>query len=268
MEKKLFLSVVFSFLCIHLMLAQNKSETESTIIVIEKEEDINGKISKKKIVLQGEDAEEYLRENGDEIDDVMRRVETEEREESVTVEMDDEGKKKIKIVTKEKGSERIMEWDGEGEMPAEMAEIMERADVEIDDEGGNRRIRIEMEGEDIEIDERGSTKGLKKVKKSNPTRGYVFENEEEFFGPNHNKKPRLGIMVETEGDRVIVKDVILDSPADQAGIVEGDQIAKVDDTKIDSVERLLAELNTHNQGDEIEVVVRTGDMQKKVLVKL
>jgi C-terminal processing protease CtpA/Prc len=59
---------------------------------------------------------------------------------------------------------------------------------------------------------------------------------------------------------VIVKAVIPGSPADEAGIKQGDIILKFDGQKLSSADDLIKDVSEHNAGDKVDmVVVRDGE---------
>ena len=101
---------------------------KTKIVIVEKDVDDNGKVIEKKVVLEGEDAEKYLRENQD-LDKMIEK----EIESSVEGEHQKVMKKqafKIKVKN-ENGEEEILEWDGEGEMPAKMKDLIEKEGISI-----------------------------------------------------------------------------------------------------------------------------------------
>jgi len=67
---------------------------------------------------------------------------------------------------------------------------------------------------------------------------------------------------------VYVVDVSDDGAAGQAGIVSGDVIVKVDDSKINSKSSLLEAIGTKRPGDKVQVYVQRGNAMKQYTVTL
>ncbi len=265
--------------------AQNKSET-TTRVIIEMEENVNGTITKEKKVLEGDEAIKYLEEN--KVDEASEDVEIEIEKEVdgvQSINLNDDGEtQSYKIVTKENGEEKTIEWDGKGEMPAEMEQIMKDFDVDIETNGDQRTIKITDQSEEGEPEVRrrmkmktadgkvmewdGTGEIPAEMKRMMEEEGehntFVFKNEKDFMAKDPNKA-RLGVMIKEENGVVIVDDVIKDSAAEKAGIQSGDHIVKVDDTEIDSMDRLLSEMGTLRPGDKIDIIIKVNGLKEKTL---
>ena len=185
-------------------------------------------------------------------DDEDEKIVIKEIVEDITVEKSmEDGKEvtKYKIVTEEDGEKKVMEWSGEGEMPAEMAEIMKEVEVKtFKSKDGQMTVVVEMDDADSEIHE-GHRKKMKrkkmKMKKQSPN------------------KVQLGVMIEDDNKGVVVSDIIKDSPADKTGLKVGDTILKVDDTYIFNMDMLINALSKFDKGDKAKVTyLRDGKENK------
>ena len=65
-----------------------------------------------------------------------------------------------------------------------------------------------------------------------------------------------------------VGEVVSGSPADEAGIKEGDVVTKVNDEQISSADSLIIALRSYNVGDTVTLTVQRGKNEKKIDVKL
>lgn len=102
-----------------------------------------------------EDVKKMLEEKGIDIDSLL-----EEGGEQMTTE-----KKNYKVVKiDDDGNEKILEWDGEGEMPQEMRELMEEHGIEGKMKVKRKKIMIE---DDVDVDVQDGTKKIKIKKKEN-----------------------------------------------------------------------------------------------------
>ncbi len=240
--------------------AQNRSEAKTRVVVVEKEINNDGEVTKEKMVLEGEEAEKYLKEHGELEGDIDIDISLDGLE-TIDITADDSGIRKYKIVTKENGNTRVMEWDGEGEMPAELEEALDQYDINIEEIGDQKTITMRSRTEGLEPMVR------KKVKKGNTE--YIFEGDNTFVFDDASERARLGVVVDQRDGVVWVDEVMEGSPAEKAGIASGDHIIKVDDTEIDNIDRLLAEMGTLRKGQEIPVIIKVnGEKEKKVKVKL
>jgi S1-C subfamily serine protease len=67
---------------------------------------------------------------------------------------------------------------------------------------------------------------------------------------------------------VIVKDVIPDSPADKAGLRQGDVILKFADKKVKDADDLVEFISEHKDGDEVELVLIREGERKTLIAEL
>ena len=91
-------------------------------------------------------------------------------------------------------------------------------------------------------------------------------------------KPQLGISAQNVSEAtakmydwpvgIYIYAVNKDSAADKAGLRKGDIIVKVDDKKVTTSDELVAQLNTHSAGDEIEITFVRDEDEKTVKVTL
>lgn len=190
------------------------------------------------------------------------------------------------IVVDEDGNEKIMEWDGNGEMPEAFKTKMEEHDIEIDADEGEPRKMMKMKFKDedgneeiIEWDGDGPMpeklkEHQRKMRREKKGMHHWKDSgrAEKFNGRGYNhkygKKAKLGVEIEDTSAGVVINDIIADSAAAKAGLQQGDIFSEVDDTKIDSMDRLFAELATHDPGDQIKIKVLRGGSVKKYTVTL
>ena len=174
--------------------------------------------------------------------------------EDITVEKSmEDGKEvtKYKIVTEDNGEKKVMEWSGEGEMPAEMAEIMKEVEVKtFKSKDGQMQVVVEIDDdEDGEMHEAHVMK--KKMKK-----------KMKMKKKNHNKV-QLGVMIEDDSQGVVVSDIIKDSAADKTGLKVGDTILKVNDTYIFNMDMLIKTLGKFDKGDKVKLTYLRDGKEKK-----
>lgn len=131
--------------------------------------------------------------------------------------------KKIKIkVLDGNGKEKILEWDGEGEMPPEMKKLME---------------------------EHGHDVHKKGTKKHNKDHGNLYRGHDFFLG----EKPLLGIILRASEEGVLVEEVVPNSAAAKIGLQTDDIITGIDNIDVTSVEHLQEVISTYEVGDEVAV---------------
>ena len=115
-------------------LAAQETKTEKKIVVVEKTVDQDGKVIEKKIVKEGKEAEEY-----------MKNMKSEGAGKWITKdgETHDLEGKEYKIVKKhaykivkkdDEGNEEVIEWSGEGEIPEDIKKLLDEEGIMIHDE--------------------------------------------------------------------------------------------------------------------------------------
>jgi tetratricopeptide (TPR) repeat protein len=85
--------------------------------------------------------------------------------------------------------------------------------------------------------------------------------------PDPNR-PFVGVGLEGVEGGVRITQVVGGSPAEEAGLKTGDVITKIAGSDVGTVEELQAEIGKHKIGDEVTFVVKRGDGEKEVKVKL
>lgn len=82
------------------------------------------------------------------------------------------------------------------------------------------------------------------------------------------RRPSVGMVLETEAEKVVVKRVEKNSPAEKAGIKVGDQILSADGVNIRSAYQAVQPVLTRQPGDTLTYVVQQPGGQKTIEVVL
>ncbi len=164
---------------------------------------------------------------------------------------------RLKVIDDE-GNEKLLEWDGEGEMPAEMKEHILENGRRMTEEARDMR-RNELKERHMEH---------RKERAEGGEYGGRDRSKGKGKGRRDEKKAKLGIVINDDNGSVGVKEVMDNSAADIGGMLPNDIITVVDDTVIDNFNRLQAELATHNPGDTIKVTVNRNGKKKKLKITL
>ncbi len=77
---------------------------------------------------------------------------------------------------------------------------------------------------------------------------------------------RLGIEIEAEKGIILVQ-VSSDTPADKAGLLNGDIIVKIDDVEVDSMTKLKKALYSYKLGDKANLTIVRNNKEQEVEVK-
>ena len=172
-------------------------------------------------------------------------------------------KKQMRIkVLDEDGNEKILEWDGEGEMPAEMREHMREKGRKLTKEARDMR-KNELKERHMEHRKDRAEGG-----KYSDNNGDREQYRGRGNGRRYANKAKLGIMIIDENGTVVIEEVMDNSAAAKGGMQANDIITVMDDTDIDNLNRLYAELATHNPGDKVKVIVNRGGKKKKLKIVL
>jgi predicted metalloprotease with PDZ domain len=75
-------------------------------------------------------------------------------------------------------------------------------------------------------------------------------------GDDQGKKGFLGVVTESKGEGVSIEDVVKDSPAEKAGLKEGDIILSIDGKDVKSPDALFDAIRAHAPGDKVQVRVQ------------
>lgn len=141
---------------------------------------------------------------------------------------------KMKFID-EDGKETLMEWDGNGEMPEEMAKHMKEHNIFIDDkDDGHTVVRIE---------------------------DHVVEDK-------NKNKAQLGVMIEDHTAGVRITDFVEGSNAERAGLKKDDVISLLNGKQITDIESLVNGLAPFKAGDTVEISYIRGDVEKTIKVLL
>lgn len=113
----------------------------------------------------------------------------------------------------------------------------------------------------------------------NKPRNFTF-NFDEFDFPREgapfaqgfgmNRRPRIGLEIQDveEGSGVVVKDVDDESPAEKAGLKEGDVITQVNGKTIAGVDEMREQIKETKEGDVVKMTYRRGKSNQTADVKI
>jgi len=269
--KYLIMKYIFSLvLCLGILATTSTraygQEENKTVIIIKKTIDENGKTTTKRQEATGKEADALIKKmkedgtlEGIDVDIDIEKTKPsgsikKEKKQSITVGksiIDGKEWTTYKIVTEENGEKEVMEWSGEGEMPAEMAEKLKNVNIKTRHISKGKEIMIMVEDDEHD--------GSKKPQV------YTFENKK--MKKKHNNKVTLGIMIEDDSQGVIVSDIIKDSAAAKCGLKNGDIILKINETHVFNTEMLLKALSLFDKGDKANVTYLRDGKEKKTNAK-
>ena len=245
----------------------NKNDSKKKTIEIRTSE--NGE--EKVIIWSGEEGEEMPDDLKEELENVEIIVldkegnveviekEIEEGKQIRIKKIRKEGKEKKKIRVKKKSGNdevQIIEWDGEGEIPADIRETLEKEGIKT--KGGNVFI---FKSDDENDDNVMIMKGRDHKSKWITEDGKHIEIHEEH---DADHKPRLGVMIENHIDGVEVRDVISGSVAEKAGLKKGDVIFQLGKKYIGSTLQLTETLKKSEAGTTLDIMVLRDGKEKKI----
>lgn len=278
MIKHLISTVILALFCalsLSTLAAQEKTEHHK-IVIIEKEIGENGEIIEKKIVKEGAEAKAYMEkmeiENGSGSDSKTMKI---VKKEAYEIESEDEN-----------GQVKILKWNGEGEMPAEMKEIMEKEGMmdELTEGKKHSRIRVKkkngaledvmdfefegdelpdnvreiLEKEGIELEEVVTGEGMREIR---------VVSKKKHVDDGAGKKAQLGVNIENHPQGVYISNVLPESSAAEGGLQKGDIITGVDGTAMKDIAGLVEKVASYKALDEIKVdFLRDGKAQSSAFV--
>ena len=260
-----YLTIIFiALICavsINTLSAQEK-RVEKKVIVVEKTVDEDGTITEKRIVKEGDDADQYLEEN----EDILTWVEGNEEGEVIT-HKHNEQYKVIKI--DDEGNKTVLEWDGQGDMPDDIKTILEKEDLDEENihvrkkskikiktksNGDEEEIEVEVDGEDMPVDV------LKLLEEHN----IKIDQERDVEKP----KAQLGVMIKEADLGVAVTEIVEETAAEEAGLKKGDVITKVDNITVKTPTELVNLISTYEPHDVVKIEVMRAGQNQVFKVKL
>lgn len=252
------------------------------VVVIEKT-DKNGKVTETRKEAVGAEADELLKSLDQE--NLEEKISNDNEEGKVivwktskkigapdkTIEKSERKMEHFKIIKMDDGKEKVLEWDGQGEMPEEIAKEMKNLNINEQIDGENRIITIDSKGA---LDTAKQKKIIimhddKIMDKEMRMRG----NDRRYPGDNYGQRERkrkfpeekiankatLGVMIEDTDQGVIISDIVDGSAAAKAGLRRGDTILKINNTYIFTSDGLLDALKPFNPKEKIKVrYIRDG----------
>ena len=264
------------FMLTTMVMAQS-GMTNTTTITVEK--NVDGKIVKEVKVIEGDGADKKLAElekdktvvsinvekrvemrsddpNSKEMQKMKKEIEVEiqelekvtgekaeRREENVEIEVtanDKEEIKKYKVKIIEDGKEEIIEWNGEGEMPAKMKKVMDGTQVIVKTEGNTTTQQFKI----INAEEMGIKETVTRDK--------------------NNNRGQIGVRISSAKGGVAITEFTQNSMAQAAGLQVGDVINGVNDKAVITMQDLVNALTPYKPGDIVTInFVRRGAIMKK-----
>lgn len=162
-----------------------------------------------------------------EIEDLTGTI-SERREENIEIEITADDHKEIKryrLKIIEDGKEELIEWDGQGEMPEKMKEVMQNTDINV----------LDNRDESYEYDNSLNIHSQDDTKERNTNRG------------------EIGVMVSNAIGGVEIVSFTDDSRAKNAGLLIGDVINGVNGRHVGSMVELVDALKQYVPGDVVTI---------------
>lgn len=252
------------------------------VVVIEKT-DKNGKVTETRKEAVGAEADELLKSLDQE--NLEEKISNKDKSGQLVVwktstrvpapdEKSEKAERKMehfKIIKMDDGKEKVLEWDGQGEMPAEIAKEMKNLNINEQIDGENRIITIDSKGavdtavhKQIIImhDDKLMDKEMRMRGKDGRHPGDMHgqrERKMKFPEETIANKATLGVMIEDTDQGVIISDIVDGSAAAKAGLRRGDTILKINNTYIFTSDGLLDALKPFNPKEKIKVrYIRDG----------
>lgn len=174
------------------------------------------------------------------------------------------GQKRIRMRARHKEAKTRMMKDG---LDGNKEKVIE---YEIESEDGKKRVKkmewIGEDGEELHIE--GDHDILMIERDGQRRRGPRGRNMF-FFEESQVADAYMGAQIETAEDGgVTIRDLLKDSPADQAGLNKGDLITVVNGARMKTMEDLLGFLNYFEPGDVIDVTVTRGGAEQAIKLTL
>ena len=240
-------------------ISAQQREVKKKVIVIEKTVDNDGKVVSKKVIKEGAQADAYIKELNKEGDIEINIDATQDGAHIIK-------KQAYKVIRIDaEGNEKTIEWNGDGEMPAEIKEMLSKEGISLDSSTPHSTFMFKKESgsnnEEVEITLTEGEMSDEIIK--------VLEEENIMVKViSADNKVQLGIMIkDNENGEVQIIDVVEKSSAEEAGLIVGDIIRKINDVKIDNFDKLLEILSGYAPNDKLRIgITRDGTKTYKDVV--
>ena len=304
-------------LCFGFLLSTTSYGQEETkkVVIIKKVKDADGKTTTERQEASGKEADALIKKmkedgtlEGIDIDVEIANAKKDKTtkksiKKEVSIEKTIKDGKEItsyKIVTEDNGKKKVMRWDGDGEMPAEIAEMLKNEEIEIvvDEKDGEKKVYeiiTEDDGEKKVMFWNGDgempaemAKALKdvdiKTMQSKDGEHMTIrvemdnDGEHEEVHESHKMEKRirikdspnkvtLGVMIADDSNGVVLSNVVDKSVAQKSGLKAGDTILKINDTYVFNTDMLLKALSEFDKGDSAKVTFLRDGKEKKTKAK-
>lgn len=220
-----------------------------------------------KTIKDGEEKVMSWTDDGDIPDDVKKHLEENNIDIQIlkgdqkglhTEDHDVEVEKEIVIIKKNDGETEHLEWNGEGEMPKEIRQLLDEEGIDLSQvrrNGKGKRIKMRRKQRGRR-DQRGSRTHHQNVERH------------KWESPHPKSKTYLGVHLEKSENGVQVMDVIVDSPAHKNGLKSGDIITQVNGAHTRRPRDLMMLISLFDPNDTVEVKYSRGSKSKSTKIKL
>ncbi|MFT5765703.1 MAG: hypothetical protein ACI8X3_003140, partial [Saprospiraceae bacterium] len=223
------LTMIFLFAVTSMFAQQEDNKNEKKVVIITKTIDKDGNEVTKEIIKEGEDANVFILKHGEEGDLHLDK--------NVVVDIDDSnGETHFKIkIAKGDGDDdvEVIEWSGEGDMPAEMLKDLEDKGIHLDMHGDHDVFLYNTEDAANNAC-LGVMIGVKKIVEN-------INGEETTTTEGESEKG------------VLILDIIENSGAADAGLAKDDIITEINGTAVSSIDDVLSTLAPFEAGATVAV---------------
>lgn len=91
---------------------------------------------------------------------------------------------------------------------------------------------------------------------------------DDFMHEIHSNKAFLGVMTKEGNGGAEITDVTKESPAEKAGLKEGDVITKINNDKIEDADDLYKAIGDHKPGEKVNVTYKRNEKENTISVEL
>ncbi|HEY4311543.1 MAG TPA: PDZ domain-containing protein [Pirellulales bacterium] len=120
----------------------------------------------------------------------------------------------------------------------------------------------------FQSDRRNESRGQQNERGNNGRQDASYANRQQGGDGAHGQQAALGVDVQNDQNRLVVRDVWRNSTAERAGLRPGDQLEALDDQTINSRSDLQHELRDHQPGDRVNLTIRRNGRERTVAMNL
>jgi serine protease Do len=126
----------------------------------------------------------------------------------------------------------------------------------------------EYKSDDVDIIHGDDEFGMRELRALTPPRGGMQMFGDDFMHEIHSNKAFLGVMTKESDGGAEITEVTKESPAEKAGLKEGDIITKINNDKVTDADDLYKAIGKYKAGEKVNITYKRNGKESTIPVEL